>query len=475
MNKFEELKLSENLMKVIRELGFTEPSEIQEKSIPLVLAGKDVLGESATGSGKTLAFGAAIIENLKHGLGVQSLVLTPTRELAEQVSTSLKKFSRHHKLSITEVYGGVSIIPQIDRIRHADVVVGTPGRILDHLQRRSLNLSKVSILVLDEADRMLEMGFIDDVDKIISQVPKKRQTLLFSATISGDIDHLSKKYMSHPIKVSAVNYVDPSKLQQVFYDVDPYLKFSLLVHLMKNEKSHLAMIFCNTRNTADMIERNLKIQGIDAMAIHGGHAQNKRSSILKDFQDNRLHVLVCTDVAARGLDIKNVSHVYNYDIPKTSTEYIHRIGRTARAGSEGMAVNIVSAKDYDNFNRVLEDKSLKIRQEKLPYLQKIDFNTSRGRSFSSNDRHRGGQRNYGQRNNSSRGSSEGRRSYGDRGSSHGRSYGNREDSSQGRKSYGDRSRSPSSEGRRSYSSRGKDNSRGNDRPRSYGGRNFSRR
>ncbi|PIN89066.1 ATP-dependent helicase [Candidatus Pacearchaeota archaeon CG10_big_fil_rev_8_21_14_0_10_32_14] len=491
MEKFTKLNLSENLMRVIKELGFTEPSEIQEKSIPLVLAGKDVLGESATGSGKTLAFGVAIIENLKHGNGVQSLILTPTRELAEQDSTSLKRFSRYNKLNITEVYGGVSIIPQIDRIKHADVIVGTPGRILDHLQRGTLNLSKVSILVLDEADRMLEMGFIDDVDKIISQVPKKRQTLLFSATISSDIDHLSKKYMVHPVKVSAVSYVDPSKLQQVFYDVPPFLKFSLLVHLLKNEKSHLAMIFTNTRNTADMIEKNLKRYRIDAMAIHGGHAQNKRSSILKSFQDNALQILVCTDVAARGLDIKNVSHVYNYDIPKTSTEYIHRIGRTARAGNEGMAVNIVSAKDYDNFNRVIEDKSLKIKQLELPEMEKLDVNMfagrtgggrfsggrgnsnfrNRGRDNDRSPREGGSRRNYGGR--SFSGGSQGGRSYGNResrgGSDNRSSYGQRSYGSDTRRSYGNRSQS-SGDGRKSYGSRGRDNSRGND-SRGFGGRN----
>ena len=325
MEKFKALKLSEGILKAIEELGFKEPSEIQEKAIPLVLEGKDILGSSATGSGKTLAFGAGIIEKVARGRGVQALIMTPTRELAQQVASALRRFSRHYGLNIKEVYGGVSIEPQIRELETADVVVGTPGRLLDHLERRTLDLRKVRFLVLDEADRMLEMGFIEDVESIINRCPKERQTLLFSATISPDIERIAKRYMINPVNVEVESYVDASKLNQRFYDVPNHLKFSLLVHLLRNEKAGLIMVFCNTRQNTDLIARNLQRHEIDALAIHGGLTQNRRNDIMKSFNSGKALILVCTDVAARGLDIKGISHVYNYDSPKTSTEYIHRI------------------------------------------------------------------------------------------------------------------------------------------------------
>ena len=339
MEKFRNLKLSKGILKAIEEANFKEPSEIQEKTIPLVLEGKDVLGSSATGSGKTLAFAVGIIEKVEKGKGVQALIVTPTRELAEQVARHLRMFSKHFELNVKEIYGGVSIIPQIKNLERADIVVGTPGRILDHLDRRTLNLKNVKVLVLDEADRMLDMGFINDVEKIIRACPEERQTLLFSATIYSDIKRIAKHYMKNPISVEVGSYVDPSKLKEIFYDVPQDKKFSLIVHLLKKETNGFVMVFCNTRRNTDMVVKNLVRYGIYAMAIHGGLAQNRRNDILKAFHSHEVLILVCTDVAARGLDIKNISHVYNYDIPKTSTEYIHRIGRTARAGKEGIAVS----------------------------------------------------------------------------------------------------------------------------------------
>lgn len=366
MESFRKLGISEEVLKAVKEHGFQEPSEIQEKTIPLVVQGKDVIGGSATGSGKTLAFGAGIIQNSRHGEGIQALILTPTRELAEQIRKALHQFSRYHPLKIISVFGGVSINPQIDELRKADIVVGTPGRILDHLSRNTLDLKHVKILVLDEADRMLDMGFIDDVEKIISQCPKKRQTLLFSATISREISRLAGRYMHSPVEISAEQYVDPSKLAQFYYGVSDDIKFSLIVHLLKHEKSGLVMVFCNTRRGVDYVERNLKNAGINAQAIHGGLSQNKRTQTMESFHSGKVLVLVCTDVAARGLDIKNVSHVYNYDIPKTSKEYIHRIGRTARAGKEGKAVSILTERDYDNMRAVLSDSSISIKPEPMP-------------------------------------------------------------------------------------------------------------
>lgn len=367
MEYFSKLGITEPILKSIKEEKFEKPTEVQEKSIPLILAGKDVIAESATGSGKTLAFASGIIQNSERGKGVQALILTPTRELAEQVSKAFQDFSRYAPLEIVSIYGGLSIPPQIRALRTADVVVGTPGRILDHLERRTINLKKIETLVLDEADRMLDMGFLDDVERIIRECPSRRQTLLFSATISSDVARLAHKYMKDPVEVSGEPCVDPKKLTQFYYDVPDTLKFSLLVHLLKNEESGLVMVFCNTRRNVDFVANNLKFSGIDALPTHGGFSQEKRNNAMKQFHAEKVYVLVCTDVAARGLDIKNVSHVYNYDIPKDSKDYVHRIGRTARAGKEGKVINILTGRDYENFRRVLRENALDlISEEKLP-------------------------------------------------------------------------------------------------------------
>lgn len=371
MEKFERLGLCEHVLKVISNKKFVEPSEIQEKTIPLVLSGKDVVAGSATGSGKTLAFGAGIIKNVEKGNGIQGLILTPTRELAEQVSEALSEFAYYKGLEVVSVYGGVSIGPQQKRLAYADIVVATPGRLLDHYRQNAVDLTRVKFLVLDEADRMWDMGFKEDVKKIVMACPKKRQTLLFSATISGDLADFSGKFMNDPVEVSVESYVDTSKLKQVYYDVDDNAKFSLLVHLLKNEHSGLVMVFCNTRRNADFVAKNLAENGIKARAIHGGMEQGKRMKVLGDFGEGKSGVIVCTDVAARGLDISGVSHVYNYDLPKDHRDYVHRIGRTARAGKSGEAVNILASRDYDNFSSILKhNESLVIKRAETPSFER---------------------------------------------------------------------------------------------------------
>ncbi|MBW2982419.1 DEAD/DEAH box helicase [Candidatus Woesearchaeota archaeon] len=370
MKEFEKLGISVPILRTIEEESFEKPSEIQEKTIPLVLQGRDIIAGSATGSGKTLAFGSGIVQNSVKGKGIQAVVLTPTRELAEQVAKSLIKFSKYLHLNIVPIYGGVSINPQIDKLRDADVVVATPGRMLDHLQRRTMDLKNVKILVLDEADRMFDMGFIDDIRRIISQCPRKRQTLLFSATITREVIDLSRQYMNNPVKISVTSYVDPKKLKQIYYDVDDKSKFSLLVYLLKKEKAKLVMVFCNTIKNTDFVAKNLKANGINAIAIHGNFSQNRRNEAIEKFHSQDVNVLVCTDVAARGLDIKGVSHIYNYDIPKESKQYIHRIGRTARAGEEGIAINILTHRDHDNFSRVLRDNDVEIKKEPTPHIER---------------------------------------------------------------------------------------------------------
>lgn len=371
--KFTELGLTKELEDTIARLGFTQPTQIQEKSIPSIIKGMDVIGESATGSGKTLAFGCGIIERVVPKKGLQALILTPTRELAEQVKEDIKDFSYNKKLKIITVYGGVSINQQIADLRFAEVVIATPGRLLDHLQRRTINLSRVNLLVLDESDRMLDMGFMDDVEQIVRQCPKQRQTLFFSATMLPRIKDLANRYMKKPIKVMARKQVDPSKLKQVYYDVHRSMKLSILVYLLKKEESGLAMVFCNTRKNTDFVAKNLKANKINAIAIHGGLSQNKRTRTINMFDSAKVSVLVCTDVAARGLHIENVSHIYNYDIPRDSNDYVHRIGRTARAGKSGKVINLLCSYDSDNFSRILRDYS-EFRIEKMGklYIKKIN-------------------------------------------------------------------------------------------------------
>jgi ATP-dependent RNA helicase DeaD len=372
MKVFEELGLSNSLFTTINEMGFEKPTQIQEKSIPFIIEGRDVIGESETGSGKTLAFGCGIIEKVVPKEGLQALVLTPTRELAEQVRKSINQFSNGKSLKIISIYGGVSIDNQIHELTRAEVAVATPGRLLDHLQRRTIDISKVKILVLDEADRMLDMGFVDDVKRIIGNCPKERQTLFFSATIDSRIKNLADKYMVNPEVVLAGKQVDPSKLKQVYYDMPKNMKLSLLVHLLKQEKSGLAMVFCNTRMNTDFVVKNLKANKIDAIAIHGGFSQNKRTRSLDFFGKAKFGVLVCTDVAARGLHIDHVSHVYNYEIPNDPKDYVHRIGRTARAGEEGKVINLLCDFDHDNFRRVQREyNGLKIDVAEKPQVERV--------------------------------------------------------------------------------------------------------
>jgi ATP-dependent RNA helicase DeaD len=372
--KFEEININKKLIEEIREQGFGELTLIQEKCLPEIIKGKDVVGQAETGSGKTLAFCLPILDKIIPGKGLQAFILTPTRELCQQVKDVFDDYGRALGIRTTSVYGGVGIEPQMKNIRNSEIVVGTPGRILDHLHRKTIDFRYIRFLVLDETDKMFEMGFIEDVEDIIKNVPKKRQTLMFSATISGEIHRLTHKHLNNPLVVKTQSYVDKSKLKQIYYDIfQQNNKFSLLVHLLKNNTSGLAIVFCATRIGSDIVARNLKHQGINASAIHGGMSQNKRSQSLDALRNQSTDVLVATDVAARGLDIKNVTHIYNYDVPKTSKEYVHRIGRTARAGANGAAITLLTERDHDNFRRVQSDDELRIEKAEIPDFRQVPF------------------------------------------------------------------------------------------------------
>jgi ATP-dependent RNA helicase DeaD len=377
-------------------LGFTEPTKIQKEAIPPILEGKDIIGESATGSGKTLAFGTGIVEKCKPGEGIQAVVLTPTRELAEQVKDDMVSFAKSTKLDMIAIYGGVSIEPQIKNLRKTDVVIATPGRFLDHVNRGTIDTSKVKIFVLDEADRMVEMGFIEDVEKIIRSCPKEKQMMLFSATMYEPAKKIARKYMKNPVTVQGIEMVDPTKLKQKYYEVPNKLKKDLLLHLLKEEDPFLVMIFCNTRNNTENIVRFLKANGIKAVEIHGGLNQPKRLKTIELFHKGKFDVLVCTDVAARGLHIEGVTHIYNYDIPSQPNDYIHRIGRTARAGKEGLVINIVGERDVENFSGVFSMfHEFDIEKMPRPYLKmdskhpKKEYDNKKGyqkKNFSSGNR-----------------------------------------------------------------------------------------
>ena len=373
MTQFEDFNLHQNSLETIRRLGFTEPTTIQEQAIPEIKKGRDVVGQSVTGSGKTAALCIPIVEAIHPGKGVQALILTPTRELCVQVKDTFLTFGQPYRIFTTAIFGGVGIEPQVDNLRRADVVVATPGRLLDHIRRRSVNFSNTHILVLDEVDKMFEMGFIEDVEQIITMLPRQRQTLFFSATIPARLKDLIRQHMHNPASLKAQILVDKSQLRQSFYNVDQHEKFSLLMHLIRKHVQGISLVFCATRHQADMVARNLQQQGIKTLAIHGGLTQNRRLYALESLKNEHIQVLVATDVAARGLDIKNVTHIYNYDVPKTSEEYIHRIGRTARAGKSGEAITLLSSRDYDNFSAVRRDRELIIEQQPLPHFQRIPF------------------------------------------------------------------------------------------------------
>ena len=386
--EFEKLKINTELHKKIQEFGFKDLTPIQDKCIPEIINKKDLVGQAETGSGKTLAFVLPILNEIKYNKELQVLVLTPTRELCIQVTNVFEDFGNSLGIRTSSIYGGVKIEPQIRDIPRSQIIVATPGRLLDHINRRTIDLRTIRFLVLDETDKMLDMGFIDDVERIINYIPKDRQTLMFSATISDDVYRISKKHLKNPLIFRTKSLVDTDKLNQEYYDIYKQNdKFSLLVHLLKNSTSGLAIVFCGTRRETDIVAKNLQSQGINASAIHGGMNQNQRLRSLDKLKKQKIDVLVATDVAARGLDIKNVTHVYNYDVPKTPKEYIHRIGRTARAGENGDAVTLLTSRDHDNFRRVQSDQKLKIEQADFPKFKKVSFSrghNKRKRRYSKN-------------------------------------------------------------------------------------------
>ncbi len=365
---FAELGLSEPLLKAVAAKGYRHPSPIQKQCIPAVLEGKDVLAAAQTGTGKTAGFTLPLLERLLHGPHaragvVRALVLTPTRELAAQVGDSVRAYGRYLDLRSDVVFGGVSANPQIERLRRGtDVLVATPGRLMDLHQQRALRLDRVEILVLDEADRMLDMGFLRDIRRILALLPERRQNLLFSATFSGEIRQLATGLLHQPVHLQATpeNQAAPS-VQQVLHPCDMDRKGDLLTHLIRSNGWEQVLVFSRTKHGANKLTERLMRDGLSAAALHGNKSQGARTRALSGFKSGELRVLVATDIAARGIDIQQLPHVVNLDLPNVAEDYVHRIGRTGRAGCDGHAVSLVAAEEHELL-RAIE----RLLGEKLP-------------------------------------------------------------------------------------------------------------
>ena len=349
---FNKLGLSPALLKAIQDKGYTKPSEIQKEAIPEILKGNDILAGAQTGTGKTAAFALPILHTLQNAESkrrrVRVLVLVPTRELASQVGESFRDYGSNLRFKTSTLYGGVSINTQKDKIKKGvDIVVATPGRLIDHLNQKTLNLSELETFVLDEADRMLDMGFIRDIKKILKYLPEEKQNLLFSATFPNEIKSLADTLLNSPKRIQVKsNNSTADKVEQVVYPVDKSRKRELLAHCIKEENWFQVLVFSRTKHGANKLAQQLNKEGIDADALHGNKSQAQRTRALKDFKDSKTQVLVATDIAARGIDISLLPHVVNFDLPYVPEDYIHRIGRTARAGQEGKAISLVSADEH---------------------------------------------------------------------------------------------------------------------------------
>ncbi len=342
---FADLGLSEPLLRAVAAAGFEQPMPVQLQMIPLALAGKDILGQSKTGTGKTAAFGLPLLERLSRDTPFEALILTPTRELAIQVTHHLRDLARFTPIKPVAVYGGQRMRIQIDKLRkNPQVVIGTPGRVMDMHGRGLLPYEHVRFAILDEVDRMLDIGFRDDIRRILGAMSRDRQTIFVSATISAEIDRLARQYMRDPVRleITSSTALTVTEVDQTYFSVQPWDKKRLLVHLLKHEDPALTLVFCRTKNRVDALGEYVQRKGIDAHAIHGDMYQSRRNRVMQKFRANDLSVLIASDLAARGLDVTNVSHVINYDLPEDPEVYVHRVGRTARAGRQGIAWSFVT-------------------------------------------------------------------------------------------------------------------------------------
>jgi len=368
MSEFAKFNLKPEVLRALQEMGFEKPTDIQREALPVVFQGEDVIGQAKTGTGKTAVFGIYLVETVNpNARETQGLVLAPTRELAVQITDEIKRIGKYTHVKAATIYGGVSINPQIDELRRGvQVVVGTPGRILDHLERRTLDLSKVHFVVIDEADRMLDMGFIDDVRRILSHISGERQTLLFSATMPPEILALSREYQRYPQFISVSrDEITITHIRHSFVEIDHRDRHrTLFAYLRKNRPTH-TIIFCRTKHGADRLARELRRAGFRAEALHGDLSQRQRDTAMALFKQGKTHILVATDLAARGLDIPEVSHVINFNIPEEPLVYTHRVGRTGRMGKGGSAFSIIAHDEMGLLGQIERTCGIRMEEEKV--------------------------------------------------------------------------------------------------------------
>jgi len=375
-SEFKDLQLSKEILKAITDMGFEEATPIQSYSIPYMLEGKDVIGQAQTGTGKTAAFGIAALERVDpQNKGVQVVILCPTRELAIQVSEELKKLSKYKRgIDILPVYGGQPIDRQIRALKKGvQIIIGTPGRVMDHMERRTLRLDGVKMIVLDEADEMLDMGFREDIELIMKKIPLERQTILFSATMSRAILDLTKKYQTKPqmIKLEHKEMTVP-EVEQFYYEVKSQAKPEVLSRLIDINDLKLSLVFCNTKRRVDELVDILKSRGYLVDGLHGDLQQRQRDIVMSKFRKKEIEILVATDVAARGIDVGDIEAVFNYDIPADDENYVHRIGRTARAGRTGRAINFVTGKEVYRIRQIQQFTKSRIIAQKIPSASDIE-------------------------------------------------------------------------------------------------------
>jgi ATP-dependent RNA helicase RhlE len=380
---FSHLGLSAEIVRAVTARGYTTPTPIQQQAIPVILDGKDLLAGAQTGTGKTAGFTLPILERLStdrqvsqnphHRAPIRALILTPTRELAAQVEESVRDYGKYLNLTSMTVFGGVNITAQVRRLKsRIDILVATPGRLLDHLQQRTVDLSKVEILVLDEADRMLDMGFIKDIRRILAVLPKERQNLLFSATFSDEIKDLASKLLHQPVSVEvARRNTSAERIKQQIYRVPRLQKSALLTHLIKEQNWDQVLVFTRTKHGADRLVKHLSQSRISALAIHGNKSQSMRTKTLAKFKSGDVQVLVATDIAARGIDINDLPQVVNFDLPEVPEDYVHRIGRTGRAGATGAALSLVCEDEVKLLKAIERLISRSLPQEIVPGFEPV--------------------------------------------------------------------------------------------------------
>ncbi len=368
---FDDFNFRQELANAIKEAGFKEPSPVQKEAIPIILQGHDVVAQAHTGTGKTAAFALPILQNMKSNSGVEALVIVPTRELATQVSDEIYRFGKAIGIRTATVYGGSSYSRQIEHISNASVIVATPGRLIDLLKSGKISISP-RFVILDEADEMLDMGFLDDIRKIFNFLPSNRQTLLFSATMSKEIKRLAETILKEPKSVSITGKeVTNDNIKQLFYVVDEYERDDALVRLLDYKNPVKSIVFCRMKKEVDRLRDFLNAQGYKAKGLHGDMDQRQREQVIREFKNGNLELLIATDVAARGLDVNDVSHVFNYHLPFDSESYVHRIGRTGRAGKDGTAVSIVSPQEFKSLNRIQRSVGAKLESRLIPDISEV--------------------------------------------------------------------------------------------------------